>query len=103
MRVNYIERLLTILPKDRVSTNQTILEQHSKDESFHPSCLPDVVVYPKSTEEISNVMKLANELDIPVVPFGIGSGLEGQVIPLKGGISMDFQFMNKILRIDQED
>ncbi|WP_368654086.1 FAD-binding oxidoreductase [Ornithinibacillus sp. 4-3] len=101
--MNYIEKLSNILPEDRVTTNQVVLENHSKDESYHQPHLPDVVVFPNSAEEVSAVMKIANEEEIPVVPFGLGTSLEGAAIPYTGGISLDFSQMNKILEIIPED
>lgn len=101
--MNYLEKLSNILPEDRVTTNQVVLENHSKDESYHQPHLPDVVVFPNSAEEVSAVMKIANEEEIPVVPFGLGTSLEGAAIPYTGGISLDFSQMNKILEIIPED
>ncbi|WP_205628747.1 FAD-binding oxidoreductase, partial [Acinetobacter baumannii] len=72
-----IAALQKIIEADRVTVNQTMREQHSKDESYHTPKLPDVVVFPKSTEEVSRIVQWANEHRIPVTPFGIGSGLEG--------------------------
>lgn len=87
----------------RATQNETILRQHSSDESYHSPVLPDVVVYPSSAEEISSIMSFANENKIPVVPFGAGSSLEGHCIPVKGGISLNFQEMNQILEIRPGD
>lgn len=101
--MNLISELQTILSADRVTNNQTILEQHSKDESYHQPALPDAVVFPKTTEEIVSIMKFANEHHIPVVPFGRGSSLEGHVIPYKGGISLDTSLMNEVLEIRPND
>lgn len=98
-----VEELVKILDTERVSQNQTVLEQHSKDESYHTPSLPEVVVFPKTTEEVSNIMKLAYQYEIPVVPFGIGSSLEGHVIPYEHGISIDFTLMNQILEIREND
>lgn len=98
-----VECLKEILPEDRISTNETVLLNHSHDESFHPAHLPDVVVFPKEKHEVVEVVRLANEHKIPVVPFGVGSGLEGQVIPIHGGITIDFQDMNKIIDINPSD
>lgn len=89
--------------EDRATANESVLAQHGKDESHHTPVLPDVVVYPVSTEEVSAIMKYANERNIPVVPFGAGSGLEGHCIPLQGGISVDFQLMNQVLEVRAED
>jgi D-lactate dehydrogenase (cytochrome) len=87
----------------RATQNETILRQHSSDESYHTPVLPDVVVYPSSAEEICSIMSFANEHRIPVVPFGAGSSLEGHCIPVKGGISLNFQEMNQILEIRPDD
>ncbi|MCM3717371.1 FAD-binding oxidoreductase [Fictibacillus phosphorivorans] len=87
----------------RATQNETILRQHSCDESYHTPVLPDVVVYPCSVEEISSIISFANEHKIPVVPFGAGSSLEGHCIPVRGGISLNFQEMNQILEIRPED
>ncbi|SDN39693.1 D-lactate dehydrogenase (cytochrome) [Fictibacillus solisalsi] len=87
----------------RATSNETILRQHSKDESHHSPVLPEVVVFPNSTEEVSSIVKFANEHKIPVVPFGVGSSLEGHCIPLQGGISINFQNMNQVLEVRPED
>ncbi|GHI00816.1 FAD-binding oxidoreductase [Neobacillus kokaensis] len=101
------EELLTtlkrILPQDQVSVNQTILEQHSRDESYHTPSLPDIVVFPKTTEEVSKIMKLASQFKVPVIPFGRGTSLEGHVIPYNKGITIDFSLMNKVLEIREHD
>ncbi|MBN6186801.1 FAD-binding protein [Aneurinibacillus sp. BA2021] len=98
-----IAALQKIIEAERVTVNQTMREQHSKDESYHTPKLPDVVVFPKSTEEVSRIVQWANEHRVPVTPFGIGSGLEGQAIPQEGGISLDFQLMNRVLEVRPED
>jgi D-lactate dehydrogenase (cytochrome) len=97
------QALRGLLPNDQISDNPTILEHHSKDESYHLPVNPDIVVFPKSKLEISEIMKIASKYHIPVVPFGAGSSLEGHPIPVSGGISMDFQLMNKIIEIRQND
>lgn len=97
------QQLLLFLKKEQVSTNETVRELHGKDESYHTPALPDIVVFPHTTEEVSNILKVANTYEVPVVPFGAGSSLEGHVIPHKGGISIDFNEMNQILEIDAEN
>lgn len=97
------QALRNILPNEQMSENPTILEHHSKDESYHQPVKPDIVVFPKSKKEISEIMKIACKYRIPVVPFGAGSSLEGHPIPVSGGISMDFQLMNNIIEIRQND
>lgn len=98
-----LEDLRGLTAEDRATVNETTLQQHSKDESHHAPVLPDVVVYPFSTHEVVSIMKYANEHRIPVVPFGVGSSLEGHCIPLKGGISLDFSQMNQIIEIRPQD
>ncbi len=98
-----VNELKELLDEERVSQNPTVLEQHSKDESYHTPSLPDVVVFPKTKEEVAAIMKLANQYEIPVVPFGIGSSLEGHVFPYEGGITIDFTLMNEILEIREND
>ncbi|MGO4887505.1 FAD-binding oxidoreductase [Anaerobacillus sp. MEB173] len=101
--MNLITELKKIVAEDQVTTNETILEQHSKDESYHTPCLPDVVVFPKTTNEVSRILKFANENELPVVPFGLGSSVEGHVIPYHGGISLDMSLMDKVLEVRPED
>ena len=98
-----VDNLRNLLSKEQVSVNETILEQHSQDESYHQTATPDVVVFPKTTEEVSKVLAYANDNKIPVVPFGRGSSLEGHVIPYDRGITVDFSLMDKIIDIRPED
>lgn len=97
-----IEHLKTLV-SGSVSTNETILDQHGRDESAIPPVRPSAVVMPRSTEEVSKVLKYCNTEKIPVVAFGAGSSLEGHVLPLFGGISLDLTEMNKIIEIKADD
>ncbi len=97
-----IEHLKTLV-SGSVSTNETILDQHGRDESAIPPVRPSAVVMPRSTEEVSKVLKYCNREKIPVVAFGAGSSLEGHVLPLFGGISLDLTEMNKIIEIKSDD
>lgn len=99
----HIEQLRTIVSAEQVSVNETILEQHSHDESYHTPRLPDVVIYPRNAIETSAIVRYANEHEIPVIPFGLGSSLEGHVVPVKGGITLDLSLMNKVLEIKPGD
>lgn len=101
--MSYIEELVGLLGSERVTTNPTVLEHHSHDESYHTPRLPDVVVFPLNAEEVSKIMQFANEKRIAVTPFGMGSSLEGHVIPYNGGISMDFSLMNQVLEVRPQD
>lgn len=101
--MEWIQVLKNILPADQISDNPTVLEHHSKDESYHTPVKPDIVVFPKTKLEISQITKIAHKYRIPLTPFGAGSSLEGHPIPISGGISMDFQLMNHILEIREKD
>jgi D-lactate dehydrogenase (cytochrome) len=91
------------LVNGRISTNQSILELHGRDESAFPPINPSAVVTVHSTEEVSKVLRYCNENLIPVVAFGAGTSLEGHVLPLYGGISLDLSEMDSILEVNPED
>jgi D-lactate dehydrogenase (cytochrome) len=99
----YEDLLERIRDRERVTMNETILEQHSKGIAYHAPRKPDVVVFPKTAAEVSAVLSYANERRIPVTPFGAGSSLEGHVIPVEGGITLDFTMMNEIIEIRPDD
>ena len=86
-----------------VGTGADILAQHGHDESFHPEACPDMVVWPGSMEEAARIVQIALEHRVPLVPFGAGTSLEGQVAALAGGISVDMREMNAIAAPSLED
>ena len=88
---------------DRLSTGESIREIHGRDEAYSEPALPDAVAFPESTQEVSAIVKICAQHRVPVVPFGIGTSLEGHVIPTHGGISVDTSRMNKILEIHESD
>ena len=97
-----INELNSIVGKDNVFTSKADRICYSYDAT-QQSFLPDVVVHPGSTEEISRVMKLANRELIPVFPRGAGSGFTGGSLPTRGGIVMCTERMDRILLIDEEN
>lgn len=98
-----IQKLKEALGQEKVSTTETERFRHSKDESSYDAIEPDVVCFPESTEDVQAIVHIANEAEVPVTAFGIGSGLEGQVIPVQKGISVNFERMNKIIDYSPED
>jgi len=86
-----------------VSTGASNLDLHAKDESYHPPHRPEVVVWPQKTEDVVTVVKLAHERRYPVTPWCAGTSLEGNPIPVKGGIVLDFNEMNRIVEIREKD
>ena len=86
------------------STAQIIREQHGRDESaFTQVPPPAAVVFAESTQDVSAAIQLAAQFKVPVIPFGVGSSLEGHLLAVEGGISIDVGRMNKILSINAED
>jgi D-lactate dehydrogenase (cytochrome) len=95
--------LVLIGDEQRVNDGESALDQHASDLSYHPAHRPDVVVYPESAAEVAAVLAYADGAGIPVVPFGAGTSLEGHVIPLHGGISLDLTRMNAIVAVRPDD
>jgi len=89
--------------EQRLSTSAAVRDQHGRDESFHPSHPPGAVVFAKSTEEVSAVVKACAARRGPVIPFGTGTSLEGHVAALKGGVCIDLTQMDEILEVNAED
>lgn len=99
----YKQQLIDELGNQKVSQNESELKRHSRDESVHPAVAPDIVCFPETKEDIRTILKIASDHRVPVTPFGAGSGLEGNAIPVDGGIVISFERMNKILEFSQED
>lgn len=87
----------------RFSQGESIRLQHGRDESVHAPALPDGVVFAESTEEVAEVLRLCQRHRIPVIPYGAGSSVEGHVLAIHGGISIDLTGMNKVLATHAED
>ena len=89
--------------KDRCSTALVVREQHGRDESPIDAPPPEAVVFCESTEDVAAVVKLADRYAVPVIPFGVGSSLEGHLLAVQGGVSIDLSRMNKVLAVNAED
>ncbi|MGZ5767971.1 MAG: FAD-binding oxidoreductase [Caldimonas sp.] len=88
---------------DRCSTALAVREQHGRDESPIDAPPPEAVVFCESTEDVAVVVKLADRYEVPVIPFGVGSSLEGHLLAVQGGVSIDLSRMNKVLAVHAED
>jgi len=89
---------------ERCSTALVVREQHGRDESAYTSVPPPAaVVFAESTADVAAAVKLASDYSVPVIPFGVGSSLEGHLLAIQGGISIDVSRMNKILAVNAED
>ncbi|HEU4459479.1 MAG TPA: FAD-linked oxidase C-terminal domain-containing protein [Methylibium sp.] len=88
---------------ERCSTARAVREQHGRDESPIDAPPPDAVVFCESTEDVAAVVALAQRHAVPVIPFGVGSSLEGHLLAVQGGISIDVSRMSRVLRVDADD
>jgi D-lactate dehydrogenase (cytochrome) len=95
--------LLHQLLGDRLSTATPVREQHGKDASHHPCVPPEAVAFAQSTGEVSEIVKICARHKVPIIPFGSGTGLEGHVAALSGGVCIDISRMNEILRVSIGD
>jgi D-lactate dehydrogenase (cytochrome) len=85
------------------STALAVREQHGRDESSFEAPPPAAVVFAESTQDVADAVKLASRYEVPVIPFGVGSSLEGHLLAVQGGISVDLGRMNKVLSVNPED
>jgi D-lactate dehydrogenase (cytochrome) len=88
---------------ERMSTGAAVRDHHSRGESHHDAVVPDAVVFPTSTADVQAIVAACAEHRCPMTPFGAGSSLEGHVIPVHGGISIDMTRMNRIVRLSVDD
>ena len=89
---------------ERCSTALVVREQHGRDESaYAPMAPPSAVVFAHSTQDVADAVRLASEFCVPVIAFGVGSSLEGHLLAVQGGISLDVSRMNQVLSINAED
>ncbi|MDB5795923.1 MAG: FAD-binding protein [Noviherbaspirillum sp.] len=88
---------------ERFSVTQAMREHHGRDESSYAPMLPDAVVFAHSTEEVAAAVKLCSQHETPVIAYGAGTSLEGHILALRGGITIDLSQMNNILAVHAED
>ena len=99
---NAVSRLAKCFGK-QFSTNPSILRQHSQDESYFPEVIPDGVVYPKSTQNLQTIVRICDEEFCPIIPWGVGTSLEGHALAFKGGVTIDFSEMKQLVAFYPED
>jgi D-lactate dehydrogenase (cytochrome) len=98
-----IKDLQSMVAADRISTGESVLDLHAKDQSRHTPSQPEVVIWPLEASEVAAILNFANDHMIPVTGWGSGSSLEGNPIPVQKGIVLDFTQMNRISEIREED
>ena len=98
-----MRHLASLVDDERCSTGESVLNTHSRDQSLHPPSRPEVVIWPESRDEVAAILKYANERRLPVTGWGSGSSLEGNPIPVCGGIILSFERMNQVLNVRPDD
>ena len=88
---------------ERLQLSEAARLQHGSSETHFAAAPPDAVLFPTSTEEVVEIVKLCGEMEVPIIAFGAGTSLEGHVTPVRGGISLDMSQMNRILEVNAED
>ena len=102
MNEEFVTQIKSLLG-ERFSTVKVVRENYSKGEDVFDPILPLGVVFPKTTEEVSEILRLCNSFSIPVVPFGAGTSLEGQVVGNDKGITISLENLNQILEVNSAD
>lgn len=85
------------------STDDTVREAHARDASYHRGALPDAVVFPKTNAEVSEIVKICAKYNMPIIPYGTGTGVEGAVVASEGTLCIALNEMNRILRVSPDD
>ena len=101
--ITNLKDLRSLVDSDRISTGESILDLHAKDQSHHAPVRPEVVIFPTTASEVAAILKYANKNRIPVTGWGSGSSLEGNPIPVQKGIVLDFTRMDRIVEIREKD
>ena len=97
-----IEKLRCLLG-DRLSTAEAQRISHGQDEGWHPVEAPDAVAFAQSTEDVAAIVKICHAAGTPVIPYGAGTSIEGQVHAARGGVCVDLGGMNEVLAVHAED
>ena len=87
----------------RATDAVAVREHHSHGESYHPPAAPDAVCFPVTTDEVVEIVRISQRFQVPLIPFGAGTSLEGHVHALRGGITIDLREMKRVLRVSPED
>lgn len=99
----FVSALKGIVGETGVSIAQAERDLHARDQSHHPAHPAEVVVFPMTAQQIADVLRLANVHVVPVTPWGVGTGLEGNAIPVYGGVLLSMERMNQIVSIYADD
>ena len=103
MNKTTLELLCSIVGEDQYSLSDEILEKHAHDASTHPHIRPEIVIYPQNADQVSKILSIASANQIPVTVCGARTSLEGNSIPVHGGIVLDMSTMNRVLQVFPND
>ena len=87
----------------RANDAEVVREHHSRGESYHPPAAPDIVCFPASAAEVVEIVRVSQRFELPIIPYGAGSSLEGHVHAVHGGITVDMREMNRVVRVSADD
>src|ERR1700693_5131641 len=93
---------LTAAFGNRVVTSLAVREQHGNTLTWVPNQPPDAVVFPQNTGDVQQIVRICSDKGVPVIPFGVGTSLEGHINAPLGGVSIDVRDMNKMLAVHAE-
>ncbi len=97
------EQLSKILGPEKVIIDREILDSYSKDETSDLSAMPDILVRAASVNDVSATLRVCNERGVPVIPRGAGTGVTGGAVPVRGGVVLSLEKMNRVIEIDREN
>uniref|UniRef100_A0A8C8ZLN9 Probable D-lactate dehydrogenase, mitochondrial n=1 Tax=Prolemur simus TaxID=1328070 RepID=A0A8C8ZLN9_PROSS len=100
---DFVEALKAVVGTPHVSTAAVVRAQHGQDESMHRCQPPDAVVWPQNVDQVSQVAALCYSQGVPIIPFGTGTGVEGGVCAVQGGVCINLTHMDRILELNAED
>ena len=99
---NSHKELCALLGK-RFSTDSAVRDAHARDASYHRGALPEAVAFPKTDAEVADIVKICAKYNIPIIPYGTGTGVEGAVVATEGTLCIALNEMNRILRVSPDD
>src|SRR5271163_3869728 len=88
---------------ERFSTCQSVRDLHGRDDSPYDTTPPDCVVFPATSEEVAEVVRMCAEHRVPVIAYGAGTSIEGHIMAIEGGVTIDLCRMNKMIAVNVED
>ncbi|MBW4330481.1 FAD-binding protein [Stakelama sp. CBK3Z-3] len=99
----FIDRLRERFGDDALNTGDAIRQQHGTSEAYFADALPDAVLFARSTGDVADLVKMCAAQGVPVVAFGAGTSIEGNALPVQGGVSVDLSQMDAILAVNADD